>query len=155
MQRRRLLMMLAPTLAWPGAWAEHGWKPYADRPPIYLEGEVTIILWSDPHPHLELLQRRGARVPPELARSVLRHRGPVDAAQLVGKSVPAPDTERTWRVELPPLHRIVAWGMDRPKRGEVVGVIGLLGPPVAGTPAMQAEILFTGDKGYPLRADPL
>lgn len=59
-----------------------------------------------------------------------------------------------WRVDLPTLARLNAWGIARPRLGESLGVIGYPGPSVTGTPALEAALLFIGDKVYPLRSDP-
>lgn len=154
MHRRFFLGTAASALA-PWAWASHGWAPYSGQPPLYLEGEVTMIIWADPHPHLELVQRVGATMPRDLrSRPVLPGKPGVDTAALVDRVVLPRPSDRTWRVELPALNRLAAWNMPRPKTGEVLGVIGFAGPPVTGTLTMQAEILYVGAKGYPLRSDP-
>jgi hypothetical protein len=157
MKRRQLLLLpcaaLLPVLA---AHAEHGWKPFTEQPPVYLEGEVTMIIWSDPHPHLELVQREGARVPADLQRRALRpHRDRQRTAELLRRVALPLAGERIWRVELPSLPKITTLGLDRPKIGEVLGVVGFAGPRVTGSPTLQAEIHYTGTTGYPLRADPL
>jgi hypothetical protein len=154
MQRRHLLTVAGMVLV-PAASASHGWKPFAEAPPFYLEGEVTNIIWADPHPHLELVQRVGAKLPQDLRqRDLPPHRGR-DMNELLLRAVMPAATERRWRVELPELHRLLAWGMPRPKTGYQVGVVGLPGPWVSGTPTVQAEIVFMGPNGYPLRANPL
>ena len=58
--------------------------------------------------------------------------------------------ESAWRVELPSLPKLLEWGVQRPKIGETVGVLGLPGPDVDGTATLQALILFAGGRGYPL-----
>lgn len=52
------------------------------------------------------------------------------------------------------LARVSAWNLRRPKIKQVIGVIGFAGPPVTGTPTLRAEILFIGDRAYPMRSDP-
>jgi hypothetical protein len=59
-----------------------------------------------------------------------------------------------WRVDLPSLARLTIWDLPRPKIGNVLGIVGFAGPPVTGSPTLQAEIIFIGEKGYPLRSDP-
>ena len=42
--------------------------PWDESRPIYLEGEVTVIMWSEPHPHLEIIHDGLRGLPPDLAR---------------------------------------------------------------------------------------
>ena len=64
-----------------------------------------------------------------------------------------PVREGRWRVDLPPLYRLMAGKVERPKIGGMVGVIGFAGPLVTGTPTMRAELLFVSDSVYPMRSD--
>lgn len=154
MDRRQLLGSAAALLALP-AWSRHPWKPYEDTPPVYLEGEVTMIIWAEPHPHLELAQRVGAPLPPDLRRrNLLPHRDAGATAALLGQVALPVSDDRIWRVELPALPQLLRWNVPRPKIGEVLGVVGRPGPPVTGSPTLQAEILYVGARGYPLRSEP-
>lgn len=154
MHRRAFITAAGSTLALP-TWANHGWQPYPQAGPLYLEGEVAVILWSDPHPHLELLHRAGS-LPPDLARRrIPPQQAAVDMAALIKRAaLPNDPEQRRWRVELPTLARLSAWDMPRPKIKQVIGVVGLPGPFVTGTPTLQAEVLFLGDRAYPMRSDP-
>ena len=67
----------------------------------------------------------------------------------------ATSNDRTWRVLLPPLPKLLAWGVERPHIGQLVGVVGFAGSRIGGIQALQAELLFTGARGYPLRSEPL
>jgi hypothetical protein len=153
--RRRHLVALPGVLLVPSLQAEHGWKPYEGQPPLYVEGEVATLIWADPHPHLELVQRVGARIPPDLRQRKLAPHRAADMEALLERAVLPRADDRIWRVDLPTLARLSIWGVKRPKRGEVLGVIGFAGPPVTGSPTLRSEILFVGDRGYPLQADPV
>ena len=59
-----------------------------------------------------------------------------------------------WYVSLPTLARLSVWGVPRPHIKQVIGLVGYPGPPVTGTPAVKAEILFIGRRAYPMRSDP-
>lgn len=152
---RRALLGLAVALAAPTLRAHHGWKPYEAGWPLYLEGPVAVISWADPHPYMEVLHRTGTRVPEDLRRRVYAPtRAPLDLDPLFNRLAVPAGYERRWRVDLPSLARLASWGFPRPKVDEVLGVIGHAGPPVTGTPVLQAELVFIGGKGYPVNQEP-
>lgn len=133
--------------------AHHPWRPYEGAPPLYLEGNVNTLLWNDPHPHLRLVHRPAARLPTDLReRAVLPHRDPRRTSELLERAV-VPLFERAWRVELPTLAKLLDWGVQRPKIGDTVGVIGSPGPDVEGTATVHALILFVDGRGYPLASE--
>ena len=135
--------------------ATHGWEAYDTARPLYLEGPVVVLFWFGPHPHLELMHRPGYAIPPDLPkRPVPRQQDPVDVERLLRTATIPVAPEGRWRVELAELHRLTRWGVERPMIGARLGVIGYAGPPVTGTPTLRAEILFVGDKAYPMRSDP-
>ncbi|TFY99865.1 DUF6152 family protein [Ramlibacter rhizophilus] len=155
MHRRSLLALAGAACAAPRAFANHGWSIYDTARPLYIEGPVTTILWADPHPHLELLHRPGYALPADLAHR--RMPAQREAADLEGmlRAATVPLTpEGHWRVELPELNRLVAWDVKRPRIDTRLGVLGYPGPPVTGTPTLRAEVLFIGDRAYPLRSSP-
>jgi hypothetical protein len=155
MRRRSLLIALA---AAPAGFvrAHHGWEPFDPALALYLEGPVTQIIWADPHPHLELLHRPEVMLPGDLRdRAIPPQRETVDTAQLLARARVAPAfSGRFWRVDLPSLARLNKWDVRRPKVEQVIGVIGFAGPETTATPTLRAEILFIGDKAYPMRSDP-
>lgn len=124
--------------------------------PLYLEGEVTTIIWADPHAHLELLHRPSSSgVPPHIRQlSVPKQKENVDVKTLLQKAVSPAEGNEHWRVELPSLARLSKWNVPRPKIQQVIGVIGYLGPQLKGTPTIQIEILFIDGNPYPMRSDP-
>lgn len=155
MRRRDILGWAAALSGLDRARAEHGWKPYDGVPPVYLEGPVVVLTWADPHPHLELLHRAETRLPYDLrSRVIPRQKEPRDTAELLALATLPVNADGRWRVDLPTLARLSIWGVARPRIGEPLGVIGYPGPPVTGTPSLEAALLFVGDKVYPLRSDP-
>lgn len=153
MQRRAFIVSLgAAPLA---LRAEHAWQPTPGAPPVYLEGAVTTIIWADPHAHLEMLHRAEARIPAELRqRKIPLTKDQLEIDALLSRVVLPPHGGEVWRVDLPTLARITAWDMPRPKIGDVIGVIGLPGPPMTGTPTVRAEIVFLAKRAFPMRSDP-
>lgn len=152
---RRSALFAFTALCTSRTWADHGWEAYDLARPIYLEGEVAELLWSDPHAHLELVPDPGARVPPDLRQRVVpRQKEHVDAAALLARASVPVAGNRIWRVQLASLARLTLWDVPRPKTKDRLGVIGYAGPPVQQTLTMRAEMLFIGDKAYPLRSDP-
>jgi hypothetical protein len=113
---------------------------------------VTVIIWADPLPHLELLHRADAHV--ALARwdHLLAARGePSALRRLLADAIipPAVDGGR-WRVELPSLARLSAAGVPRPRIGTLCEVLGSWTSPVTGTPTVRAEVLFQDGRVYEL-----
>lgn len=154
MHRRPLLAALATFVAFPSR-ADHGWEAYDQAPPIYLEGEVATLLWSDPHAHLELTPDPGARVPPDLRQRIVpRQQAKIDTAALLARASVPVHSNKIWRVQLASLARLSVWDVPRPKIGDRLGVIGYPGPEVEQMLTLRAEMLFIGDKAYPLRSDP-
>lgn len=156
MDRRIFLATLGAMLPVGAARAHHGWEPYDLTRPLYVEGEVTVIMWSDPHPHLELLHRPDAQLPRGLnPRSLPPQKDAVDYARILASARVAPATSsRVWRVDLPTLARLTAWKVARPHIKQVIGVVGYPGPLVTGTPTLAAELLVFDDRLYPMRSDP-
>lgn len=155
MQRRSFFTALATLSPVPLALAEHGWETYDLAKPLYLEGEVTTIIWADPHSHLELLHRSGVTVPADLLqRPIPKQRENVDTAALLRNARVPPAGREIWRVELPSLALLSKWDVRRPKIQQVIGVVGYPGPQLLDTPTVRAEILFIGGKAYPMRSDP-
>lgn len=147
---RRELAGIGLLLAAGQARAHHAWRPFEGAPPLYLEGHVNTLLWNDPHPHLRLVHRPDARLPTDLRnREVLPHKETRRMEALIDRAV-VPVFERAWRVELPTLAKLLEWGVQRPKMGNTLGVLGLPGPDVQDTATLQALILFVGKRGYPL-----
>lgn len=155
MTRRRSLLVLAASSWAAHAWAHHGWDIYDTRRPLYVEGLVVTLTWADPHPRLELLHRPEYALARNLAESdVPAQKEALDVKDILRRAVVPTGPEARWRVDLPELNRLVAWDLKRPKIGMRLGVLGYAGPPVTGTATMAAEVLFIGERAYPMRSDP-
>lgn len=156
MKRRQSLLLLFGAAAAPWARSATEWSPWVGQPPLYIEGEVTVLTWAAPQAWLQMVQHRGAVVPADLAaRDIARHRNPEVTRDLLRRAVLPVSNDRMWHVRLPTLAQLLAWGVDRPQIGHVVGVVGHAGPRINGFQALQAELLFTGARGYPLHSEPL
>ena len=62
--------------------------------------------------------------------------------------------DRRWQVELAPLTRMQAWGVEELKPGAEIGVLGFTFTGEQGEAVLRAEYLFVGDKAYGLRSSP-
>lgn len=160
MQRRSLVAAwaAAPLLAaWPEhrAFAHHGWSSYDARRPLYLEGRVAVVRWSNPHAHLELAPAADLSLPKDLARrQVPAQQASVDVAEVLGKAqLPKRRGER-WTLELAPLFRMQAWDITPIEAGETISVIGYAAPQEEGPAVMRIEFLFAHGKAYGLRSAP-
>ncbi|MBC5784066.1 hypothetical protein H8N03_14030 [Ramlibacter sp. USB13] len=120
--------------------------------PLFLHGPVTIIIWSDPQPHLEMLHRPAARAAlRNLERLAARAGAPDEAVRLLAAAIVPPSAggER-WRVELPTLAQLQVADVPRPKIGGTFDVLGTWTSPVTGTPTVTARVLFFEGRAYVL-----
>lgn len=159
MHRRTALAAFAALMIPPHAGSAQGGgtAPGADRP-LYLEGEVSTLLWSDPQAGLELVPDPQAKVPPDLARRLVAREqdGPARAQveALLARAVPAPPGSRVWQVQMPSLAQLSVLDVPRPEVKGRIAVVGHPGPAAQGTPTLRAEVLFIGGRGYLLRTGP-
>ncbi|KQY88443.1 hypothetical protein ASD35_12820 [Pelomonas sp. Root1444] len=154
MQRRSLLAAL-PALAGVPALAHHGWSSFDQERPIYLSGRVTQVAWRNPHAELQLELPENPTLPADLAkRSLPRQSAAVDGAALLAKARLPTRRDRRWEVELAPLTRMQAWGVEEIKPGAEVAVLGFTFTGEQGEAVLRAEYLFVGDKAYGLRSSP-
>lgn len=154
MQRRSLLAAL-PALASAPAWAHHGWSSFDQERPIYLSGRVAKVAWRNPHAELQLELPENLTLPADLAkRSLPRQSAAVDGAALLAKARLPTRRDRRWEVELAPLTRMQAWGVEEIKPGAEVAVLGFTFAGEQGEAVLRAEYLFVGDKAYGLRSSP-
>lgn len=101
--------------------------------------------------------RNTAALVPTMARFARRFRYMERMKASMIMAIAAPIRQamyRRWRIELPTLARLSKWDLPRPKIDPLIGVVGHPGPPVTGTPTLQAEVLFIGGRAYPLRSVP-
>jgi hypothetical protein len=160
MQRRSLIAACAfvPSIAALPvrfAFAHHGWSGYDGARPLYLEGRVAMVRWTNPHAHIEVEPVAGLRLPEDLAeRKVPAQQASVDAAKvLAAAQLPKRRGER-WTLELAPLFRMSAWNIEPLEVGETVSLIGYAAPDEQGPAVMRVEFLFANGKAYGLRSAP-
>ncbi|MET3916569.1 hypothetical protein ABID97_003351 [Variovorax sp. OAS795] len=153
-QRRRLFVAGSLGLALP-AWAHHGWSSFDQDRPLYLEGRATKVMWRNPHGELELELPEKPTLPVDLKQRALpRQSATVDGPGLLAKAQLPTRPDRKWTIELAPLTRLQAWGLDEIKPGTQVSVVGFTFTGEKGDPVLRAEYLFVGGKAYGLRSSP-
>jgi len=161
-QRRRLMQASLGACTLPAfllaapAHAHHGWGSFDTGRPIFLGGEVTRSVWANPHVMIEITVPSGMQVPSDLAtRAVPSQRAALDDQAILAATVAPTRRDATWEVELAPLFRMQAWGVEPVKVGQQVMVVGYTFPEERGRPILRAEYLFVGDKAYGLRSNPI
>ena len=153
-QRRRLLVAGSLGLALP-AWAHHGWSSFDQDRPLYLEGRATKVMWRNPHGELELELPENPTLPADLKQRALpKQSATVDGPGLLAKAQLPTRRDRKWTIELAPLTRLQAWGLDEIKPGTQVAALGFTFTGEKGDPVLRAEYLFVGGKVYGLRSSP-
>ena len=153
-QRRRLFVAGSLGLALP-AWAHHGWSSFDQDRPLYLEGRATKVMWRNPHGELELELPENPVLPPDLKQRALpRQSAAVDGPALLAKAQLPTRRDRKWTIELAPLTRLQALGLDEIKPGTQVAALGFTFTGEKGEPVLRAEYVFVGGKAYGLRSSP-
>jgi len=153
-QRRRLLVAGSLGLALP-AWAHHGWSSFDQDRPLYLEGRATKVMWRNPHGELEVELPENPSLPADLKQRALRKQSAaVDGPGLLAKAQLPTRRDRKWTIELAPLTRLQAWGLEEIKPGTQVAALGFTFTGEKGDPVLRAEYLFVGGKAYGLRSSP-
>jgi Family of unknown function (DUF6152) len=155
MMQRRTLLAAVPTLVSLQALAHHGWSSFDQERPIYLGGRAAKVSWRNPHAELQLEVPENLALPADLARrSLPRQTAAVDGAALLAKARVPTRPDRRWQVELAPLTRMQAWGIEEIKAGAEIAVLGFTFTGEQGEPVLRVEYLFIGDKTYGLRSSP-
>lgn len=152
--QRRVFLIGASAFALP-AFGHHGWSRFDQSRPIWLEGRAVQVSWRNPHVEFDLEVAPDAKLPPDLAtRSLPDQRASVDGAKLLGAAALPRRKDRVWHIELAPLTRVNAWGVDEIRPGTPVAVLGFTFPEEQGEPVLRAEYLFVGGKAYGMRSAP-
>lgn len=155
MMQRRTLLAALPALASLPALAHHGWSSFDQERPIYLSGRAAKVAWRNPHAELQLEVPENLALPAAFARRTLpRQTTAVDGAALLAKARVPTRRDRRWEVELAPLTRMQAWGVEEIKPGAEIAVLGFTFTGEQGDAVLRAEYLFVGDKVYGLRSSP-
>lgn len=151
-RRSWLLAALAAPLA---ARAHHGWSRFDQERPIYLQGRAVSVKWRNPHAELVLELPPDYRLPAGLAaRQVPAQTAPVDGRALLARAMAPTRRDRRWEIELAPLTRLNAWGVEPVREGATIGVLGFTFAQEQGGPVLRAEYLFVDGKAYGLRSSP-
>jgi len=134
MHRRKLLGLIGSTLgaalagAAPGSvLAHHGWSSFDPNRPLYLRGRIKAVRWRNP--------------------------SQFDGKAILAATKLVPRTDVVWTVELAPLTRMQAWGVEPLKEGETVEIVGYTLTDQS-EPVLRAEWLFRAGKTYGLRSSP-
>lgn len=152
---RRSFLAALPALGSLPAQAHHGWSSFDQDRPLYLAGRAVQVAWRNPHAELQLELPENPVLPADLARrSLPRQSAAVDGAALLAKARLPTRRDRRWEVELAPLTRMQAWGVEEIKPGAEIAVLGFTFAGEQGKPVLRAEYLFVGDKVYGLRSSP-
>ena len=154
MIERRLFVAGSLGLALP-SWSHHGWSSFDQDRPLYLEGRATKVMWRNPHGEVELELPENPALPADLKQRPLpRQSANVDGPALLAKAQLPTRRDRKWLVELAPLTRLQAWGVEEIKPGTPVAALGFTFTGEKGDPVLRAEYLFVGGKAYGLRSSP-
>ena len=152
----RRTFIAAPLLVGLPAWAHHGWSSFDQARPLYLEGKVAQVAWSNPHVELQLdLPAEGLKLPADLStRGLPAQSAPVDGPALLKAAQLPTRKDRRWEIELAPLSRMEAWAVPQIKVGDAVAMVGFTFTGEKGDAVMRVEYLFAGGKTYGLRSSP-
>jgi hypothetical protein len=153
MQRRHLLAAALVVAAVPAV-AHHGWSSFDQNAPLYLQGQLTSVRWTNPHAEGVLEVSKGLALPADFAkRSLPAQQQSVDAQAILSRAQVPAAAEGNWELEFAPLSRMNAWGVVPLKVGDRIEVIGYVGVP--GKPkVMRVEYLIVNGTAYGLRSSP-
>jgi hypothetical protein len=136
--------------------AHHGWSSFDQDKPVYLQGTIKSVRWSNPHAEAVIQVTPDVKVPTDLAtRPLPKQSQTVDAAGISKKVQLPPNPVGDWQLEFAPMTRMQAWGMGTsPKVGDRIEVIGYTGPVEDGRRVLRAEYLFLDGRTAGLRSSP-
>lgn len=154
-QQRRRFVVGGLALAGLPAFAHHGWSSFDQERPLYLEGRALKVTWRNPHAELELELKQDLTLPADLRqRTVPKQSAAVDGPGLLARAQLPMRRDRRWTVELAPLTRMQAWGVEEIRPGTELAVIGFTFTGEQGEAVLRAEYLFVAGKTYGLRSAP-
>jgi len=154
MQRRHFLAGLS-AVSLP-ALAHHGWNSFDQERPLYLAGRAAKVMWRNPHGELELELAQGLTLPADLRQRPLpKQSAGIDGPALLAKAELPTRRDPRWMVELAPLSRLQAWGVEEIKPGTELAVLGFTFKGEQGEAVLRAEYLFVAGKSYGLRSSPV
>lgn len=153
--KRRILLLA--TLATPlAARAHHGWSSFDQDKPVYLEGRVKTVRWSNPHAEVVITVDGALKLPADLTRrSPPAQSQNVDGAAVLAKTRLPEAAAGDWTIEFAPLFRMNAWGIRELKVGDRIEVVGYVAPAIGNGRLLRVEYLFSDGKIYALRSSPV
>ncbi len=152
--KRRTLLIAAVAVPVSAA-AHHGWSSFEQDKPVYLEGRIKSVRWTNPHAEAMLTVDAGLKLPADLtSRSLPAQSQNVDAAAILAKTRLPESAGGDWSIEFAPLARMNAWGVREPKVGERIEVIGYTAPKIGNGRLLRVEYLFADGKVAGLRSSP-
>lgn len=132
--------------------AHHGWSGF-DEVPVYLRGTVKSANWANPHAELMIDVPSDLTLPADLQeRALPAQTSTIDGEDILSRTELPAQQRREWKIELAPLMRVNAWGIEEPSQGDEVEVIGY--ERSGDTGYVRAEYLFIGGEAYALRSGP-
>lgn len=156
--RRSALATLLALAALPlhrPAGAHHGWSGFDQQRPLYLAGTVRTVRWANPHAEIEIELSPGLELPRDLAaRTLPAQTAPVDGKAMLAATTLPRRRDRLWTVELAPLFRMQAWGVEPLRPGEAIELIGFTHRDEQGPATLRAEYLFRQGRVFAFRSSP-
>lgn len=124
-----LFLMLAAifALSYSPASAHHGWTTYDLFRPVYLSGTVKELIWQNPHVEVFLEVPADLQLPADLTQIAV----PEPLARVGGKDtllrtrLPG-EPGKTWELELAPIARMAAYGVQRDELPEAGGKMSVI-----------------------------
>jgi hypothetical protein len=153
MNRRLFVAAACAAIAVPAV-AHHGWSSFNQDQPLYVEGRIKSVKWSNPHAEAVIEVAADVKLPADLAaRAMPAQVQSVDGAAVLKKTRVPAAAAGDWEVEFAPLSRMENWKVAPLKTGDRVAVIGYTGVP--GKPKlMRVEYLLVNGAVYGLRSNP-
>jgi len=155
-RRRRYLVLCGGALLWPAlAQAHHGWSGFDLERPLYLQGRVVAVRWQNPHAEVVLELAAPLALPADLGRrAVPAQQAAIDGQALLARAQLPRRRDVRWEIELAPLSRMQAWGIEPLRSGMDIAVVGYTARDEQGAAVLRAEYLFIGERIYGLRSSP-
>jgi len=155
-RRRRYLVLCGGALLWLAlAQAHHGWSGFDLERPLYLQGRVVAVRWQNPHAEVVLELAAPLALPADLGRrAVPAQQAAIDGQALLARAQLPRRRDARWEIELAPLSRMQAWGIEPLRSGMAIAVVGYTARDEQGAAVLRVEYLFIGERIYGLRSSP-
>ncbi|MFN4003077.1 MAG: DUF6152 family protein [Hylemonella sp.] len=137
------------------AQAHHGWSGFDLERPLYLQGRVVAVRWQNPHAEVVLELAAPLALPADLGRrAVPAQQAAIDGQALLARAQLPRRRDARWEIELAPLSRMQAWGIEPLRSGMAIAVVGYTARDEQGAAVLRVEYLFIGERIYGLRSSP-